>query len=398
MTEVANLQSVTARFQRLVGRFPAEHLTPYSVSINAVPDDLSEVLNTAYANNPALFAAFEQIQASEASSGEAKAGNYPILELNARHGTYKNNNSFDNRLDAHSYGNDTVVELRIRYNLYRGGSDSASQRAAISRINQAAGLRDKACVDIRQSATIAHSDIHNLLAKLEYLSSHREKTADVLATYRKQFDTGRRSLLDVLDSQNEFYQAERAHVNGLFDLEVHRLQTLYSMGRLLDTLAVNSTNLPDLGDINKSVNPGSSRYCTAPSDSRKHFSQSLTNNETEEVLSLGSDALFDVSSTELKPEGIAALQNFVMQLLGRGAIKNIKIIGHTDSSGSDALNQQLSIKRAVTVRDALINNGLSDTIMLVSGVGSSQPIAANDSPANKALNRRVEIKVTYQTQ
>ncbi|WP_417538495.1 TolC family outer membrane protein [Marinobacter sp.] len=395
MTEIANLQSVTARFQRLVGRFPAEELSPFEVQSQLVPGELWQVLTTVYANNPALFAAFEEIQASEASFGEAKAGRYPTLELGARHGTYKNNNSFDTRTDPHSYGDDTVIELRARYNLYRGGSDRAAERAADRRISQAESMRDKTCVDLRQTATIAHGDVLNLQVKLDSLESHREKATGVLAAYREQFDIGRRSLLDVLDSENELFQAERAYINGSYDLEINRLQTLHSMGRLLATLNVNSEELPDLGDINRSVNPGSSRYCTLPGDGARSFDRFLNTSDTEEVLNFGSDTLFDIGSAEFKPEAMAHLQQFARRLLERDTVKSINIVGHTDSSGTDALNHELSLARAIAVRDALIDSGVDDTVMLVSGVGAYQPNATNDTAEGRAMNRRVEVRVTH---
>lgn len=395
MTEIANLQSVTARFQRLVGRFPAEHLSPYEVQEQAVPAELREVLEAVYANNPALFAAFEEIQASEASYGEAKAGRYPTIELGARHGTYKNNNSFDKRTNPHSYGEDTVIELRARYNLYRGGSDRAAERAADRRISQAESLRDKTCVDLRQTATIAHGDVRNLQVKLDSLAAHREKASGVLGAYREQFDIGRRSLLDVLDSENEFFQAERAYINGFYDLEINRLQTLHSMGRLLDTLNVGGEQLPNLGDINQSVKPGSSRYCTLPDEGARSFDRFLKIAETEEIVTLGSDTLFDVGSAEFKPEAMANLQQFAQRLLERGTVKSINIVGHTDSSGSDALNRKLSLARAISVRDALIDSGIANTVMLVSGVGASQPRTNNDTAQGRAMNRRVEVRVTH---
>lgn len=395
MTEIANLQSVTARFQRLVGRFPAEELEPFEVEAQRVPEDLWQVLKTVYANNPALFAAFEEIQASEASYEEAKSGRYPTLELSAKHGTYKNNNSFDKRTDPHSYGNDTVIELRARYNLYRGGSDSAAERAADRRIYQAESMRDKTCVDLRQTATIAHGDVQNLQVKLASLEDHREEAEGVLAAYREQFDIGRRSLLDVLDSENEFFQAERAYINGTYDLEINRLQTLHSMGRLLDTLTVSTEQLPDLGDINQSVNPGSSRYCTLPDEGAGNFDRFMQAPEAEEVLSFGSDTLFDVGSAEFKPEATARLQQFAQRLVERGTVKTINIVGHTDSSGSDALNRKLSLARAIAVRDALIDSGVEEGVMMVSGAGAYQPTASNDTEQGRAMNRRVEVRVTH---
>jgi len=395
LTEVANLQTVTARFQRLVGRFPAEDLTPYEVQADAVPDDLWQVLNSAYTNNPALFSAFEEIQAAEASYGEAKAGRYPTIEFGASHGAYKNNNSFDNRTDPHSYGDETVVELRMRYNLYRGGSDLAAERAADWRISQAESLRDKACVDLRQTATIAYNDVLNLQKKLVPLAAHRDRAEGVLIAYREQFDIGRRSLLDVLDSENEFFQARRAYISGFYDLHINRLQTLQSMGRLLETLSVNRQAFPDLGEINAGVDPGNNRYCTLPDDGDGSFDGYLESAESEQILNLGSDTLFAVGSAQFRPEAEVRLQQLALRLAEQGAPKSIVIVGHTDSTGSDALNRELSLSRAIAVRDALISFGVDDTVMRVSGAGSHQPNANNDTAEGRALNRRVEVRVIY---
>jgi adhesin transport system outer membrane protein len=395
LTEIANLQTVTARFQRLVGRFPAEELSPYEVQADVVPDDLWKVLNSAYKNNPALFAAFEEIQAAEASYGEAKAGRYPTFEFGASHGAYRNNNSFDNRTDPHSYGDETVVELRMRYNLYRGGSDLAAERAADRRISQAESLRDKACVDLRQTATVAHGDALNLQEKLEPLAAHRDRAEGVLIAYREQFDIGRRSLLDVLDSENEFFQARRAYVGGFYDLHINRLQTLQSMGRLLETLSVTNETFPDLGDINDDVDPGNSRYCTLPDEGDGSFDRYLQSAEPEQVMSLGSDTLFDIGSAEFKPEAETRLQQLALRLAEQGTPKSIVIVGHTDSTGSDALNRELSLSRAIAIRDALISYGVDDTVMRVSGAGSYQPNATNDTSEGRALNRRVEVRVIH---
>jgi adhesin transport system outer membrane protein len=393
LTEIANLQSVTARFQRLVGRLPAAELSPYDLPDNLVPNDLSKVLKAVYSNNPALFAALEQIQSSAASYKEVKAGRYPTIEFGARTGYYKNNNSFDARTDPDSYGGDAAVELRLRYNLYRGGSDRAAERAASNRIGQAESLRDKTCVDLRQVATISHSDVLNLQLKMLSLASHRDDALSVLEAYREQFDIGRRSLLDVLDSENEFFQSERAYVNGSYDLQINRLKTLHSMGKLLESFSIVSQSLPDLGDINNSFSPGLGRYCTLPHDADFGFERYLESIASEEVLNLSNDTLFDIGSAKLNLGAMPRIQDFTRKLLERGAVQSISVIGHTDSTGSDALNRELSLSRAIVVRDALIDSGINEAVIMVSGVGASYPIASNDTAVGRSANRRVEVRV-----
>ena len=74
----------------------------------------------------------------------------------------------------------------------------------------------------------------------------------------------------------------------------------------------------------------------------------------------------------------------------------VTIIGHTDSSGSDAVNNPLSLNRAASTRDYLVSRGVSSNRMIIDGRGSREPVVANDTPANRAKNRRVEIFVAEQ--
>lgn len=397
MTEIANLQSVTARFQRLVGRVPGESMASFDVAMERIPNDLEAVLKTAYSNNPALYAALENTQAAEAALGEAKANRYPTLELGMRQGIYKNNNSFDNRSDPQSYGSENVIELRVRYNLFRGGSDRAAERAAYHRINQAESLRDKACVDLRQTATIAHSDVLNHSQRLASLASHRDASAKVVVAYREQFDIGRRSLLDVLDSENESFQAQRAYVNGDFDLRMAKLQTLYSMGQLLQSLSLSSEQIPSLENLRSGeAAPASSAYCAAVADAQLNIDRYLQAVQVKPVekLELSGDALFDSGSAVIKQASLVRLQSIVEQLRSQaGELKAVKIVGHTDNTGSAELNRELSLARAMAVRDFLIEQGVDKGVISVSGVGSDQPIASNDTPAGRADNRRVEVQV-----
>lgn len=394
MTEVANLQSVTARYQRLVGQLPAEQLQPYEVPAARIPAELGQVLRNVYANNPALYAAFENTEVTQAALRETKANRYPTLELGMRHGTYKNNNSFDNRTDPSSYGDESIIELRARYNLYRGGSDRAAERAAWQRISQAESLRDKTCVDLRQTATIAFGDVLNLQGRLASLERHRTASAAVLVAYREQFDIGRRSLLDVLDSENEAFQAERAYTNGRYDLQIARLYTLHSMGELMNTLSLSSDAIPPLEDLRATpAHDAASRYCEVVAGGVLDIDQYLQPQRAQQVVNLSGDALFDVGSAAIRPGTEARLQNLLQRVQEQGELRSITIVGHTDSTGSASLNRELSLARAVSVREFLIQQGVERTMITVAGAGADRPVASNNTAEGRAENRRVELHI-----
>jgi OOP family OmpA-OmpF porin len=104
------------------------------------------------------------------------------------------------------------------------------------------------------------------------------------------------------------------------------------------------------------------------------------------------DAFFDFDKAVLKPEGRAKLDDLV------GKVKDINLeviiaVGHTDSVGSDAYNQRLSVRRAEAVKAYLVSKGIEKNRVYTEGKGEKQPVADNKTSEGRAKNRRVEIEV-----
>ncbi len=109
-------------------------------------------------------------------------------------------------------------------------------------------------------------------------------------------------------------------------------------------------------------------------------------------LDIPSDISFDVGRSAIKSNFAGVLNQFANTLNSNPATQ-ITIIGHTDSSGSDAINNPLSVDRANSARDYLIARGVGVARFTTDGMGSRQPVASNSSEAGRAQNRRVEIYV-----
>ena len=109
-------------------------------------------------------------------------------------------------------------------------------------------------------------------------------------------------------------------------------------------------------------------------------------------LDIPSDVSFDTGRYDIKPNMRAVLDNLASSL-NQHPITTITIVGHTDSTGSDAVNNPLSINRAAAVRDYLTARGVSAQRIAIDGRGSRQPIADNSTASGRAMNRRVEIFV-----
>lgn len=104
------------------------------------------------------------------------------------------------------------------------------------------------------------------------------------------------------------------------------------------------------------------------------------------------DAFFDFDKSVLKPEGKARLTDLVSKLQGTD-IEVILATGHTDSIGSDAYNQKLSIRRAQAVKAFLVSKGMKADRIFTDGKGEKQPVASNQTREGRAKNRRVEVEV-----
>lgn len=107
---------------------------------------------------------------------------------------------------------------------------------------------------------------------------------------------------------------------------------------------------------------------------------------------LAADALFDVDKSVVKAAGLTKLDALARELQG-ARIESLLVIGHTDSTGSDAYNQALSQRRAKAVLDALVARGIPASVVKAEGRGESQPVADNRTRDGRAANRRVDIEV-----
>ncbi len=104
------------------------------------------------------------------------------------------------------------------------------------------------------------------------------------------------------------------------------------------------------------------------------------------------DAFFDFDKSVLKPEGKAKLDDLVGKVKGIN-LEVIIAVGHTDSVGSDAYNQKLSVKRSEAVKAYLVSKGIEKNRVYTEGKGEKQPVADNKTKEGRAKNRRVEIEV-----
>lgn len=239
-TELSNLHDVTARYQRLVGDSPAPVLAVPPLLQQGVPTSAADTTNAAVQRSPAVSASIEALRAARSTVQIREAAFQPRVEARLRGGGGKN---YEGQLDQTRA---TTAEIVASWNLFNGGSDRARVRQSVNLVNQAADLRDKACRDTRQTAAIAFNDTRKLTEQIGYLERNTKAIENARNAYRQQFDTGvgQRSLLDLLNAENEVYTARRALANAQFDQGVAYVRTQASLNTLVSTLGLSK---PDAG-------------------------------------------------------------------------------------------------------------------------------------------------------
>lgn len=231
-TELANLHDVTARYQRIVGEAPPATL-PAPVQLRqGIPASAAEAMTVALRQSPSISASIEALRSARSAADSRRSLFQPRVEARVR---AQGGRNLDGTQDQ---SRSSSAEIVLNWNLYNGGSDQARVRQQVNLVNQAADLRDRACRDTRQIAAIAFNDTRKLTDQLVYLDRNTLAIEKARDAYRQQFDIGQRSLLDLLNAENEVYTARRAYANAEFDLALAYARTQAAMNQLAATLGI----------------------------------------------------------------------------------------------------------------------------------------------------------------
>ncbi len=391
LTEVANLHDVSARFLRIVGRLPTEDFVELIGVLpeGQLPPTSHEAQMEALSSNPAMFAAVENILSAQEQVRAGRANFHPRLDLQLRQ---SRDNALTSRFedDSDIWVNDTTAGVVLTFNLFRGFADQSRVGQFVEETNMAKENREIVCRNVRQEVTIAFNDVQVLNKRLEYLDQHQLSSDRVRTAYRQQFNIGQRTLLDLLDSENEFFVARRAFIDGQFDREISVARTLTGLGRLLPALDIARDAMPEIKEVT-TIDPEQICPPVAPPvidvDGAPPAPPVFTTSDR-----LGTEAMFPFGSATLTPEGREALRGLASRFTAPDAdYTTILVEGHTCSIGSADYNQGLSERRAQSVADHLVSLGLRRDAIRVVGYGEDRPIADNATREGRALNRRVEV-------
>lgn len=225
-TAEVDLADSEANFFAVTGRMPDELETLPSIR-GELPTTLQDAQQSMVDNNPYLKSAQADVQSAESQYEVAKSPFYPRFDAEAAVGA--NNNV----AGEEGHDNEWRVGIVMNYNLFRGGSDKARLASDAHKINQAMDIRNNALRQLNENIHLAWNAMLNARKQTPTAREYAETTTRVRAAYQDQFGLGQRTLLDVLDSENELYNANRRYTEVRYTEEYSMYRVLANMGELL---------------------------------------------------------------------------------------------------------------------------------------------------------------------
>lgn len=227
-----NYYDAEAKFNKVLGRQPDNlMMTPKFVG-KPLPSDLEKAIEIAMREHPTLKSANSDIAAARAQYQSSKQNYYPSVDLEIE-------KTFDENLGGIKGENEYLqAMLRVRYNLYNGGRDRSEKKRSASEYSRAAEIRNNTRRQVIENLKYAWNANQYIGSQLTYVNQHIKMTHETLVGYRKQFSLGRRSLLDLLNTENEYVSALRTLINSESDQLIAKYRILAAMGKLLPTLNI----------------------------------------------------------------------------------------------------------------------------------------------------------------
>lgn len=416
ITEMSNLHDISARYLRVIGSLPPAKLDAFEFGDSPLPDNIRDTLILAYQGSPTYHAALRNILAAENATVAAKADYRPDVHLNARYGSQ----TYDG-LGYDEGQSEASIGVELRYNLYNGNRSRANIRRSLQGENIAKDQRDLACINIRQNVQVSFNDTQKLAEQLPILNRHRLASDRVATAYKQQFDIGQRTLLDVLDIENEYFQASRAYTNARYDLLNANAKTLSAMGVLTKNLDLYRTDLPSLGDLGAEpiqvneenacpaldINSEERKLQDADMDGVADIYDQCPDTPMSDKVDVYGCSIFSEKAVTKKINVQFAKESVVVdkqyytdieelaKFLRRFPNTKVEIAGHSSIGGSEAYNLRLSKLRAESVGTVLSTQfGIQPQRISTKGYGTSKLLRTDTSPEANEVNRRIEAIVT----
>jgi adhesin transport system outer membrane protein len=229
-------------FYRVIEQQPDNLIIPYPDS-SLLPLTEEEGLQSALENHPVIKSAGNDIQSARAQYDSSKSNYYPKVFLDVEANFNDNIDGEDGSFgDVGGENNEVLAMVRVSYNIFSGGKDDAYAKETAYKMSEAKELNRNVHRDVTEGFILSWNAFEQLNLQKKYIKMHVIASKDTQSDYGEQFKIGQRSLLDLLDTENELYQARRDFLAAEFDEISAQYRILHSMGLLVDALRVTRPN------------------------------------------------------------------------------------------------------------------------------------------------------------
>lgn len=230
VTRLGALQESRAKYIRAVGVPPGNLVTPKPLATTPISLELASEMGLA--GHPSLAALRDEVAAAKAAVSAARSRHSPIVDLELAANKNRDMGGSPGPSDSNT------AMLVMRYNLFRGGADDAKIRETSERETGAIEALNNAQRTVEEEIARAWASMTAARDALQYYEIHVKMTEDVLEAYRSQFDIGKRTMLDLMNSETELFQAKSNLTSGRFNLLLAQHRLVTGMGGLTRSLGL----------------------------------------------------------------------------------------------------------------------------------------------------------------
>ncbi len=226
-----NLLDAESEYVALVGKSPEALELPGSYNL-VLPGSLQQALTEVHNHHPGVRAAELEIESTRAQYKSLRSAHLPTLDVEI------DRNWRQNADGSRGANIDLTAMLRLRYNLFRGGGDKARIQESAYRVEESRALLDRTLRNAEEKLRIAWAALEMTGRQKKFLKIHEKSSKETVAAYREQFNLGKRTLLDLLDGENELFQSSRSLTSAIYQEAFARYRILGATGQLLQRLRV----------------------------------------------------------------------------------------------------------------------------------------------------------------
>jgi adhesin transport system outer membrane protein len=228
------LRDAEAIFARIIGSFPGNDLSYPEFPAAALPSDLDGAVQLAVRNNPTTKIFEADVRTAEAEIELAEVPMYPAVTLEAQ----SEYNDGTSALDTYEFNNQ--VMLRVRWNIFRGGIDRAARQEALFRLTESKNRRYRSVLEAQREMRSSWFALEAARDSIDALEDSRDFNRSTLGAYEQQFEVAQRTLLDVLDAENELFVSEGQLITAQTNEQLASYRILAVGGVLMETLGVSA--------------------------------------------------------------------------------------------------------------------------------------------------------------